>query len=377
MRPSPGGTSGRSAAVAPPRRPAGRAGRAPLRRSERRAGDHPRRARRRAASPRRRGRRARRACGRRQARRRPRRRRRPPRSTRGRSPPPRAWPTATTLVGLAVAAEHGVRRHAALLGDRGDKPVHRPAVLGALPHRDHLGDRAAQAIVDDDPAPHLQAARPSHGDAGPDPDRHDDRVARQLGPVGEAQARHPALRSALDRLGVVLEPHVDAERRERREQPRAGRRVELALHQPVDQVHDGDLRPAGERAAGGLQAEQPAADHGHPRPAARGRAQRVAVFRAAERHHPVELEPGQRRQQRIRAGREGDGGERAAAPVGEAQRRRPRVHAAHPRAGQQLDALVGVPRPAAAATPRRRRRRAAARTAARGRTARPARRTRA
>ena len=37
--------------------------------------------------------------------------------------------------------------------------------------------------------------------------------------------------------------------------------VELAVHREVLGVHDGDVHPSGEQAAGGLETEQPTAEH--------------------------------------------------------------------------------------------------------------------
>ena len=64
-----------------------------------------------------------------------------------------------------------------------------------------------------------------------------------------------------------------------------GARVELAFHQVPDRVHDGDQAAPAGQAAGGLQAEQPAAEHGDRR-ARPGRGDDPrAVVQRAERDH--------------------------------------------------------------------------------------------
>ena len=104
----------------------------------------------------------------------------------------------------------------------------------------------------------------------------------------------------------------------------AGGGVELALHQPVGEVDDGDRDPAVGDRARGLQAEQPAADH--------DRAAR-AVRAAADRAHVV---AGAERRSRARC-RRSAAGTRASRWRGRARRRR----AASPSASV-VDAPLGV-----------------------------------
>ena len=93
---------------------------------------------------------------------------------------------------------------------------------------------------------------------------------------------------------------------QRRGEQRAGAGVELALHEAVEQVHDGDGAALGGDAARGLEAEQAAADDGGALDPALGggEADRVAVGGVAEGVHAGEVDARDRRHERLRAGGE-------------------------------------------------------------------------
>ena len=107
-----------------------------------------------------------------------------------------------------------------------------------------------------------------------------------------------------DLLRVAVELDVDVQAAQRRGEQRAGAGVELALHEPVEQVHDGDRRALRGDPAGGLEAEQAAADDGRARDPALGggEADRVAVGGVAEGVHAGEVDARDRRHERLRAG---------------------------------------------------------------------------
>ena len=114
--------------------------------------------------------------------------------------------------------------------------------------------------------------------------------------------------------------------RERGGEQRRGAGVELALHEPVEQVHDGDRAALRGDPARGLEAEQAAADHRRATGIAgeRRAADRVAVLGAAERVHAGQVDAGDRRHQRLRPGREHEPVEGELLAVVEAEQRRAR-----------------------------------------------------
>ena len=125
--------------------------------------------------------------------------------------------------------------------------------------------------------------------------------------------------------------HVDPERADPPlEQPR-GERVELELHQPVGEVHDGDVDAELAQPARGLEPEQPAADDDGGLRARRRAADRAHVGERAERVDVRAVEPGDRRQPRrgARGQHELVVGDRRA--VGELELARAQVDRAAPR----------------------------------------------
>ncbi len=99
-------------------------------------------------------------------------------------------------------------------------------------------------------------------------------------PVGEFDAFD--LGFAMDARGVGVEQHVDALALDQRLQEIGGRRIELALHQPVHQMQQRHRRAGFRQPIGRFQAEQPAADH-HDGLLARGkREQQIDIAAVAE-----------------------------------------------------------------------------------------------
>ena len=165
----------------------------------------------------------------------------------------------------------------------------------------------------------------------------------QLAAVGEAQPVRAVGADDLLRVAIELDVDVEPQQRGREQRARAG--IELTLHQPVEQVHDGHRAALRGDPARGLEAEQAAADHRGAGDAAlrRGEANRVAVGGVAERMHAVEADPGDRRHQRLRTGREHELVERELVDVVEAEHAALGVDPRDDPADEQLDVVVGVP----------------------------------
>ena len=132
----------------------------------------------------------------------------------------------------------------------------------------------------------------------PDADRHDDEVGEQLRAVGEAQAMGAI--GADDLLGVAVELDVDVQAAQGGSEQGAGAGVELALHEAVEQVHDGDRGALRGDPARRLEAEQAAADDGRALdPLGRGEADGVAVGGVAEGMHAGEVDARDRGHERL------------------------------------------------------------------------------
>ena len=134
---------------------------------------------------------------------------------------------------------------ARLVVDRRDEPVDDAAVLGALADREHAGQARAHRVVDDDAAVADDAHRARELGLRADADRDDDEVGHELRAVGEAQAVGAV--GADDLLRVAVELDVDVQAAQRGREQRAGAGVELALHEAVEQVHDGHRRSPARR----------------------------------------------------------------------------------------------------------------------------------
>ena len=65
--------------------------------------------------------------------------------------------------------------------------------------------------------------------------------------------------------------------------------IELALHQPVHEMEEGDAGTGLGEAVGGFEAEQPAADHHHPGAGGLGRGDGVDVVDVTEGEHARQI----------------------------------------------------------------------------------------
>jgi hypothetical protein len=202
---------------------------------------------------------------------------------------------------------------ARLVVDRRDDPVHDAVVLCALADGEHAGVGAHEPIVDDDAAVDGDARGAREVDVRADADGDHDEVARELRAVGEGQAADRAVAVGEHRARGVLEADVDAERLDRRGKHGRRRRVELALHEPVDEVHHGRRAPALGQRVRGLEAKEPATDDRGVARAPGVREDRRAVGRVAEDMHARRARAVERRDERI--------GARAEHGAVEAQRR--------------------------------------------------------
>ena len=143
----------------------------------------------------------------------------------------------------------------------------------------------------------------------------------------------------------MLEAHVDAEPGEGRRQQRGGRAVELALHEPVDEVDDADRARELREGVGRLEAEQAAADDRRvaraPRPLDHAR----AVDRIAEDLHARRPDAGERRHEGVRARAEHGAVEVQDRALGVGERRGARVGVERhdPGARAQCEAVVLIP----------------------------------
>ena len=89
-------------------------------------------------------------------------------------------------------------------------------------------------------------------DVGPHADRHDHEIRGHLLAIVELHARDAL--AAEDGLRLGAHAEFDAALLQRRLEQRAGRRVELPLHERVEQVHHGDVHAAQGKSVRGLQA---------------------------------------------------------------------------------------------------------------------------
>ena len=109
---------------------------------------------------------------------------------------------------------------------------------------------------------------------------------------------------ALQRHGAGGHSEVDAAAAHARRQQRAGAGIELALHRPIHRMHHRDHHAAGGEAGGGLQAQQPAANHHRPAPALRRAQHGADIGEITIADHAGQVGAGQRQADGLRAGGE-------------------------------------------------------------------------
>ena len=258
-----------------------------------------------------------------------------------------------------VLAEHGGRRHPALLHRVGDRLEADPAaeegvrMARAVTGREDAGGRSAAPGVDRDPVVAVDPRIAGETGHRLDPDAHDHEVGRELAPVGKLDGpdRPPAAAAAVAAVAAEAgeggaEPEVHpagaVEVRVERREP-AGRDPREQARQRFD---DGDGgAPRLDRRRGDLEADVASPDHHHPLGVLHRGADPVRVLNGAKvehafevgSRHPVEPPhpaPGREEEPVIAEGAAGI----ELDPVGSG------VDGSQPGPGQQLDGVVGVER---------------------------------
>ena len=119
--------------------------------------------------------------------------------------------------------------------------------------------------------------------------------------------------------------------------------IELALHQPVHEMEEGDAGAGLGEAVGGFEAEQPAADHHDPGAGGLGRRDGVDVVDVTEGEHARQIDPGNVRLDRLRAGGEHELGERQPGAARQRHVARGRVDRGRAHAVAQGHAAIAPP----------------------------------
>ena len=204
----------------------------------------------------------------------------------------------------ARTAEDRVDHH---LGHRvagRDQAVH-PAGRGrALADRPDVRVRGPAPLVDQHAAAlgELQSGGAGQRVAGADAGGEDHQVQVEGLGVPQGQSGDPAV--AEDPLGHRAGVHGQPERLDVPGQRRAAGVVDLDGHQPRRHLHDVRVQAQAAQGVGGLEAEQPAADHRAGAGAQRGGADRVEVLDGPVDEAAGQLVARHRRHERRRAGRQ-------------------------------------------------------------------------
>ena len=123
------------------------------------------------------------------------------------------------------------------------RPVAPVGRLGAVTDGVHVRVvRAAQVVVDDDPAVAREPGPARQHGLGHGAGAHDEQVGRRLEPVAEAHALEPAAAGGGPDDGGA-DVRGDAEPLEAGDRHLRGLPAELSLHQPVGEVHDAHREP--------------------------------------------------------------------------------------------------------------------------------------
>ena len=173
-------------------------------------------------------------------------------------------------------------------------------MLGAFAKREDAVDIGREAIVDEHAAVRRDAGPARQINVWPDADGEDDGVGLDPGPILELDGFNDAV--AMDLPGAGVEQHAHAFLLDEASQQRAARRVELTLHESVHDVGERDARAAPREPISRLEPQQPAADDQHVFWLVAETRQFFDVGGVAEGVHAAELDAGDRRQQRARAG---------------------------------------------------------------------------
>ncbi len=138
-------------------------------------------------------------------------------------------------------------------------------------------------------------------DVWANPNGHHNQIGRELRAVGKAHGRDMIIAQDRLRLRRHLENH--AALFQRLPQHSACNRIELALHQTIEEMHDGDVHTALHQTVGGFQTEQTAADDDGVPPARRGFDHAVDVMDIAKADDAGEILARNRQDDRIGTGR--------------------------------------------------------------------------
>jgi hypothetical protein len=136
-----------------------------------------------------------------------------------------------------------VGAHLRHLEERRDKAVRDAAMRHAFADRIDPRVEGLHRVVHDNAFAAVEARVARQLCVRPDADRHHDQLSRDLRPVLEAHRGNPAGFPGDELGGLCLQKKSQALRLERGLQHPRGRAVELALHQPGHEVHDGHLHP--------------------------------------------------------------------------------------------------------------------------------------
>ena len=196
-----------------------------------------------------------------------------------------------------------VRADLALLEQRRHQAVGDAAVRGAFADGVDAGiGHRLQCVGDDDAAVAVQAGAFGQRGVGADAGGHHNQVGGDLLAILEAHRHHAAVLVADQRLGLRTHAEAQAALLQRLAQQVASLVVELALHQPVADVHDGDLHAAQHQAVGRFQAQQAAADDDGVLVLGGRLDHRVGVGDVAVADHTVQVLAGHRQDEGVGAG---------------------------------------------------------------------------
>ncbi|MEY9514527.1 hypothetical protein ABIF16_005258 [Bradyrhizobium elkanii] len=198
----------------------------------------------------------------------------------------------------------GKTLHREVVGaDLGLVEQRRDETVGLAPVLHALADRVDPAVIglhgvgDDDAALAVQPGLLGELEIRADADRHHHEIGRQLGAVAEPYAGDAVL--AQDRLGLRRHLEHHAALFQRLAQQAACHRIELTLHQRVEQMHDRDVHAALHQPVGGLEAQQAAADHHRVAIVGRGLDHAIDVIDVAEADHARQVLARQRQHDRV------------------------------------------------------------------------------
>ena len=205
----------------------------------------------------------------------------------------------------ALVAADAVLREVAgtdlgLLPQRRDQAVADAAVLHAFADRVHARVVGLHRVVDDDAALAVDAGLLRELDVRADADGHDDDVGRHFEAVLEAHAADLVVTE--DRGGVRAHQEAQAALLQGLAQHVGRERVELALHQRVEHVHDRDLQALLHQAVGGFETEQAATDDDGVLAGLRGVQHRIDILDVTEADDARQVIARQRQDERIGTG---------------------------------------------------------------------------